>query len=67
MPCWYANKASTVNPLASTILPMNFEDLPVFITLLAAAYLLMIYGLLIIAERVRKEHSSSRDVGKASN
>jgi hypothetical protein len=47
---------------------MNFADLPVFITLLAAAYLLLIYGLLIIAERVRKEHSSSsRDVGKASN
>ncbi|MBE9169788.1 hypothetical protein IQ238_20420 [Pleurocapsales cyanobacterium LEGE 06147] len=46
---------------------MNFADMPVFITLLAAAYLLMIYGLLIIAERARKDHSSSRDVGKASN
>lgn len=46
---------------------MNFEDLPVFITLLAAAYLLTIYGLLIIAERARKEHSSSsRDVGTSN-
>lgn len=46
---------------------MNFADLPVFITLLAAAYLLLVYGLLVIAERTRKEHSSSSDVGKASN
>jgi hypothetical protein len=46
---------------------MNFADLPVFITFLAATYLLMIYGLLVIAERIRKEHSSPSDVGKASH
>ena len=34
---------------------MQHGDLPVFIPLLAAAYLLIIYGLLKIAERPGKE------------
>jgi hypothetical protein len=45
---------------------MNFGDIPLFIVLIAATYLLSVYGLLTLAQRPRKE-SSSRKIGKVSN
>jgi hypothetical protein len=45
---------------------MNFGDMALFIPLLAAAYLLSVYVILMLAQRPRKESSSGK-IGKASN
>ena len=50
---------SLVSPTKFTAHPMKYEYLPVFIPLLAAIYLMAVYGLLKIAENQRRLKSGA--------